>query len=191
MAAGVVGHLSVEELEERYRAASETVAKSHFQAIWLLAKGRSVAEVAEVLGFVPRWIELLVARYNAYGPEALGDLRRGNGRAATLLTAEVLMALSDRLREPPEDGGLGTGPKVAAWMAARLGRDKVHPQRGWDALKKLAWSIQVPRPRHPQAAGEAERETLKKTSPRRSPKPARATPTSRSKCGRATSTGSA
>src|SRR3954451_25103043 len=34
---------------------------------------------------------------------------------------------------PPADGGLWTGPKVATWMAARLGR-QVRPQRGWDYL---------------------------------------------------------
>ncbi|MBF0563170.1 MAG: winged helix-turn-helix domain-containing protein [Alphaproteobacteria bacterium] len=190
MAVTVAGHLSIEELEDRYRSATETVAKSHLQTIWLLAKGRSIGDVAEILGFVPRWVELLVSRYNKAGPEALGDQRRGNGRTATLLTDEVLMALADRLREPPDDGGLWTGPKVAAWIAARLGLEKVHPQRGWDALKKLEWSIQVPRPRHPRAATEAEHETLKKTSPLRSPKPPSNIPTNRSKSGQPTNTGS-
>jgi transposase len=189
MVVSLAEHLSIEELEKRYRSASETVARSHFQTIWLLAKGRSLAEVADVLGFVPRWIELLVARYNAIGPEALGDQRRGNGRAATVLTAEVMMALADRLRDPPDDGGLWTGPKVAVWIAARLGREKVHPQRGWDALRKLEWSIQAPRPRHPRAATEEGHETLKKTSPTRSRKPPCSIPTSRSKSGRRTSTG--
>ena len=54
MAVTVASHLSIEELEGRYRSASETVAKSHFQTIWLLAKGRGVGEVADSLGFAPR-----------------------------------------------------------------------------------------------------------------------------------------
>jgi hypothetical protein len=39
----------------------------------------------------------------------------------------------------------------------------VHPQRGWEALKRLAWSVQAPRPRHPRSAGPEQREALKKT----------------------------
>src|SRR5687768_1362065 len=77
----------------------------HFQAIWLLAQGRTVLEVAEVLAFVPRWVTQLAARYNASGPEALGDRRRRNGRTASLLTEAVLAALAGRVRTPPEDGG--------------------------------------------------------------------------------------
>ena len=53
-----------------------------------------------------------------------------------MLTAAVLAALSERLREPPEDGGQWTGPKVARWMAARLGLAKVHAQRGWAEAPK-------------------------------------------------------
>ena len=93
---------SVTELEERYRAARDVTEARHLQAIWLLAQGRAVLDVAGVLAFTPRWVEELAARYNARGPEALGDQRRRNGRAASVLTAAVLAALSERLREPPE-----------------------------------------------------------------------------------------
>src|SRR3712207_7515862 len=91
--ARIVGHLSVEELEARYRAARDVTEARHFQAIWLLAQGRTVLEVSEVLAFVPRWVTQLAARYNASGPEALGDRRRRNGKAASLLTEGVLAAL--------------------------------------------------------------------------------------------------
>jgi transposase len=137
---------------------------------WLLAEGRTVLEVAEVLAFVPRWVEELAARYNTFGPEALGDQRRRNGRTASLLTPDLLAALAERLREPPEDGGLWSGPKVAAWMARHRGLAKVHPQRGWEALKRLEWSVQTPRPRHPRAATPEDREALKKSWTRRSRK---------------------
>ncbi len=138
--ARIAGHLSVEELEARYRAARDVTEARHFQAIWLLAQGRTVLEVSEVLAFVPRWVTQLAARYNASGPAALGDQRRRNGRPASLLTPELLAALAERLQRPPEDGGVWSGPKVAAWMARHLGRVAVHPQRGWDALRRLGWS---------------------------------------------------
>jgi transposase len=187
----IVEHLSVEELETRYRAAHDATEARHFQAVWLLAQGRTVLEVAEVLAFVPRWVEQLAARYNASGPEALGDRRRHNGKAASLLTPELLAALAERLKRPPEDGGLWSGPKVAAWMAGHLGLAAVHPQRGWEALKRLEWSVQAPRPRHPRAATPAQREALKKSWTRRSRRPRPNTPTARSRSGPRTSTVSA
>src|ERR671918_1272772 len=100
--ARIVGHLPVEELEARYRAARDVTAARHYQAIWLLAQGRTVLEVSEVLAFVPRWVTRLAARYNASGPAALGDRRRRNGRAASLLSKEVLSALAERVKTPPE-----------------------------------------------------------------------------------------
>src|SRR3954451_12832831 len=77
--ARVAGHLSVEDLEAGFRSARDPTAARHFQVIWLLARGHTIADVAAVTSFVPRWIEQLLARYNAHGPEALGDLRRRNG----------------------------------------------------------------------------------------------------------------
>ena len=71
--ARIVGHLSVAELEARYRAARDVTEARHAQAIWLLAQGRTVLEVAEVLAFAPRWVTQLAARYDACGPAALGD----------------------------------------------------------------------------------------------------------------------
>jgi hypothetical protein len=53
-------------------------------------------------------------------------------------------------------------------MASALGLEKVAPQCGWEALWAIGWTIQVPRPRHPQAATAEEREAFKKSSPRQS-----------------------
>jgi transposase len=189
--ARIVDHLPLEELEARYRAARDATEARHTQAIWLLAQGRTVLEVAEVLAFVPRWVEELAARYNALGPEALGDQRRRNGRAASLLREDVLAALAERMRTPPETGGLWSGPKVAAWMARHLGLARVHPQRGWEALKRIEWSLQAPRPRHPRAATPEQRAAFKGGSMPLSPRPGQRIPTGRSRSGRRTSTASA
>ena len=186
--ARIVGHLPVEELEARYRAARDVTEARHSQAIWLLAQGRTVLEVAEVLAFVPRWVEELAARHNASGPDALGDQRRRNGRAASLLTPALLAALAARVKRPPDDGGLWTGPKVAAWMARRLGLAKVHPQRGWEALKRIEWSIQAPRPRNPRAATPEQRAAFKRGSRKPSRRPRRRIPIGRSRSGRKMST---
>jgi transposase len=187
----IAPHLSVDELGARYRAATDVIEKSHVQAIWLLAKGHGKAEVGELLGFSRRWLNRLIARYNARGPESLGDQRAHNGTEATILTEEVLGVVAQRIEAPPADGGLWTGPKVAAVMAEALGLKSVHPQRGWDALKKLKWSIQRPYPRHARAATEEECAAFKKNSMGRWRRSAPSPPSCPSRSGPRTSTGSA
>jgi transposase len=159
-------HLSAAELEARYKTAADPVAKSHFHAVWLLSLGYKTGEVAAILSFSARWVQRLVKRYNEQGPDRLSDRRLGNGAAPAILTPEALAALKERLKTPPDEGGLWTGPKVARWLAKFHGRKSVHDQRGWDALVAIEYSIQKPRPRHPGAAGEEERAALKKTARR-------------------------
>ena len=109
--ATVSEHLSVDELEERYVSCSDVTAARHFQAIWLLARGHTVSQVSATTAFGERWIEQLLARYNAEGPDALGDLRRRNGASATILKPELL----EKLRHAP-------------WRAAARWRAVVEPQ---------------------------------------------------------------
>jgi len=162
----IASHLSPEELGARYKMAADPVSQSHFHALWLLSLGYKTAEVAQILSFSPRWVQRLVKRYNAQGPDSLSDLRSQNGAAPAILTKEALASLKERLKSPPGDGGLWTGPKVARWLAQFHGRQSVHDQRGWDALVAIEYSIQCPRPRHPSAAGEEDRAQLKKTARR-------------------------
>jgi hypothetical protein len=101
------------------------------------------------------------------------------------------VALKERLKTPPDDGGLWTGPKIARWLAAYHGLKSVHDQRGWDALMAIGYSIQQPRPRHPQAASEKDRTRLKKSSSVPLPASAASIRTPRSRSGRRTSIASA
>ena len=160
-ASGLAAHLSPAELGQRYRAAQCPVERSHLQIVRLLSQGRGEREVARVTGHGRRWVGEVMRRYNEGGPDGLGDRRRGNAGAKPLLGAEDEAALRAALAGPPSDGGLWTGPKVAAWMGARLGR-RVWPQRGWDCLRRLGHSPQVPRPRHAKAAGAEEQAEYKK-----------------------------
>jgi transposase len=184
-------HLSTDELEARVRAAETVVERTHFQVIWLLAKGRSTRETAEITALSERWVDKLAERYARRGVGALGDQRRGNRGARPLLSDEDLEALRARLQAPPDDGGQWTGPKVALWIAARLGLEHVHPPRGWEALKKLRWSIQAPRPRNPKAANSDEETAFKKSLSRSPLKKRASTRTRRSRSGPPTNTASA
>ena len=158
----IKAQLSSFELETRYEAAADPVGKNHFHALWLLSSGYEVDEVTEILSFSPRWVRALIKRYNEGGAEALGDQRIHNGTRPTILTPEALAALKERIKTPPDDGGLWTGPKIARWFAKFHGLQSVHDQRGWDALIAIGYSIQQPRPRHPDAATKEDRAALKK-----------------------------
>lgn len=148
-------HLARHELETRYRRASDPVVRSHWQVIWLLARGWVAAQVAAVTGYTVNWVRTLARRYNQLGPAGLDDRRHRNPGAAGLLSATQRAALVAALAQPPPDGGVGTGPKAAAWMAATLGR-RVHPQRGWEILRRSGWTAKVPRPRHAKVEPEAQ-----------------------------------
>jgi transposase len=166
----IKSYLSSVELEARYKTAADPVAKSHFHTVWLLSLGYESEEVAELLSFSSRWVRELLRRYNAGGPQALGDQRVHNGSEPVILTCAALCALRERIKTLPDDGGLWSGPKVARWLAEYHGLQSVHDQRGWDALIAIGYSIQAPRPRHPAAASDEDRAALKKTSKLRRPR---------------------
>jgi transposase len=156
----IMPHLSLEELEQRYRQASDGVERSHYQIIWLLAQGRRSEEVAELTGYSRAWIYELVSSYNRLGPEALGDKRHENPGAVPLLNEFQQAQLWQLIQEQTPDGDLWTGPKVAAWMSELLGHP-VHPQRGWEYLRAMEMRRRRPRPSHVEADPQ-EQEAWKK-----------------------------
>jgi transposase len=167
------------------------VAKRHFHALWLLSCGYEVEEVGELLSLSSRWVRQLVRRYNEGGPDRLGDRRCQNGTAPSILTPQALAALQERLKAPPDDGGVWTAPKVAQFLAAFHRRGKVHDQRGWEALIAIGYTVQKPRPQHPQAASEADRAALKKSWRRPPRRSSAGIPRRRSNYGRSMNTASA
>jgi transposase len=135
--------------------------RAHLQAILLRMQGWRTPEVARVCGFRDDWIRQLVRRYNADGPESLGDGRQRNGKKP-ILSADLLQELRRAVLDTrPRSGGLWTGPKVAHWMSEKLNRP-VSPQLAWDYLQRLKMSKQTPRPRHAKANAKAQ-EDFKKT----------------------------
>ena len=157
-------HLSTAALERRYRDARDPVERSHYQIIWLLSQGTSTSEVMAVTGYGRRWIQELARRYNERGPAGVGDRRRHNPGAERLLSQQQREELGAALLSPPPDGGMWNSRKVAAWISERTGR-QVGVQRGWEYLRLLGRTPQVPRPAHAKADPQAQ-ETFKGNSPR-------------------------
>lgn len=157
----IIPHLTVDELERRYRQASHHIERSHYQIIWLLAQGRPTKEVAAVTGYSRSWIYELVRSYNRLGVAALGDLRRHNPGASPKLNDLQEAQLLQAIRGSAPDGGLWNGRKVTDYLRQSFGISLTR-QQGWLYLKQMEFRLRVPRPEHQQADEQAQEEWKKK-----------------------------
>ena len=138
-------HLSSAEIAKRMRTCTDVVERTHWEIIWRLDQGQHVPAIAAELGLTETWVRTIVHRYMDQGADGLTDRRRRNPGATPLVSAEVRTALQARLADPPADGGPWTGPKVATWLSERVGRP-IAPQRAWEVLRDLGFTVQRPRP---------------------------------------------
>jgi len=161
-------HLSLEELEQRYRSCKDAKEKTRWQVIWLYAQQTrenrpSTRAVSQATGFSQNWVYKLIRRYNAEGPQGLIDKHRYNpgGDKRALLNQEEQQALRRALQARPPDGGVWTARKVAHWVQAHTGKSMAEVT-AWTYLRRLGFSLQRPRPRHTRAASKQEQEAFKK-----------------------------
>jgi transposase len=174
----IVPHPTPAEIARRYRACRRGVEKTHGQVLGLLTRPDrplTPAQAAEHVGLTPSWVRTLLKRWNAQGPAGLADRRVGTHGGHPELATEPPIDLWAALQQPPPDGGLWTGPKVAADVRDRWGV-VVCKQTGWGWLHELGFARQVPRPHPPEAATPAARRAWK----RRPAGPARRTASARS-----------
>jgi transposase len=153
-------HLGAAELARRYRAARDPVERTHYQIVWLLARGKTTTEVMAATGYSRSWVQEVARRYNRQGAAGLGDRRHRNPGGEALLDQAGRGELRAALAGEAPDGGLWSGPKVAGWIAAKLGRT-VSERSGWVYLRRVGYSPQVPRPAH-AGADAAERAAFPK-----------------------------
>ena len=147
--------LKVKELEQRYRASQDPVARSQWQIVWRLAQGQPSEQVAEVTGYSLTWVRTVARRYNAEGEQGIGDRRHTNPGGPGVLTHERQAELDQALEGAAPDGGLWTGAKVATWIGVRLGHP-VSAATGWRYLRRLDWRRYRPRPQHVKADPAAQ-----------------------------------
>jgi transposase len=147
-------------------SSKDPVLRTHLLIVWHLSLGKTTREVSEATGYSPEWIREISLRYNKDGVEGLGDRRHQNPGAKdrALLSLEHQQELKEALKTPPEEGGMWSSSKVARWIEQKTGRRGVRAQRGWEYLRKLGNSPQVPRPSNAEADPE-EQEAFKKSYP--------------------------
>jgi transposase len=146
--------LDPDEVARRYRACRDGREKTHWQVIWLMTRPGdppTPAAVAPRVGLTPAWVRTVLKRWNADGPAGLADRRKATNGGQPKLSDEQQAALFEALQGRPPDGGLWTGPKVAAYVRDHWGVT-IRPETGWRWLKRLGLSLQVPRPKNPGAA---------------------------------------
>ncbi|NJP04365.1 MAG: helix-turn-helix domain-containing protein [Chloroflexaceae bacterium] len=157
--------MSIDELEQCYRTAPDTVSQSQWQIIWLYARGFSVKHIAEVTGYCTNWIYQILRRYDHDGPDGVGDRRYQNPGQPPLVPPDIRAKLEQALDGPAPDGGIWTFKTVAAWLEQELGLDHVHIPRGWELLRQLGYRPYVPRPQHRKADPDEQMERKKTARP--------------------------
>jgi transposase len=157
-------HLSTDELYRRYRACRHPQEKVRWRALHLISQGEQANRAARRVGRTSGWITQLARRYNERGAEAVPNQKgEMSGGGKPHLDTTAAQALDQALRLAAPDGGLWTAPKVAAWIAARTGQT-VHESTAWRYMRRLGFTLQVPRPQHRRRATLEEQADFKKSS---------------------------
>jgi transposase len=157
-------HLTSNELASRYKTATSARDARHWQLLWQISLEHTIQDAAQTIAMHYDQARNLIRKYNQHGPDSIPDKRktRSHTPRKPLLNQTQRHKLFQALQAPHPDGGLWTGPKVAAWIQQQTGRKHVRPQLGWAYLKRLGFSLQRPRPRHERAKPEAH-EAFKKS----------------------------
>ena len=156
-------YLTSSQLKNHYLGSSDRVESRRWHLLWLVSKNWTIQQASQAVGLNYDYAKDIVKAYNQQGEKVIANRRRQRTAPPphALLNREQLEELRYCLKEPPEDKGIWTGPKVADWIAKKTGREKVWSQRGWDYLKKCCYSPQRPRPRHVKGDPEAQQEFKK------------------------------
>jgi transposase len=154
--------LGAAELRALARREANPRAASRMYAIANALEGMSRAEAARLAGMERQALRDAVTRYNAEGVRGLYD-RPKSGRPPRLDAAEQA-ALGELVLDgpDPEADGLSswTLPELAREIEARFAK-RLHPASLSRVLRRLGFSRQKARPRHPKA-DEAAKEAFKK-----------------------------
>ncbi len=154
-------HLTTEELRTRYRACQKPQEKVRWHALYLISKGMVAADAARRSGRASSWITSLARRYNRDGAAAVPRKQSTKPSHRAKVDTKLGKELDTALRAPAPDGGLWTAPKVAAWITGKSGQ-RVHHSTAWRALRRLGFSLQVPRPANKRRASAEEQAEFKK-----------------------------
>ncbi len=146
----------VEALQAAYRAEKRPEQRQRLHGLWLLRTGRTLAEVAAVLGVHYRTVQRWATWYRVGGRAAVTTPRAGGHGQPARLSPEQQAALAEQVAT----GRFRTAAEIRDWITATYGVE--YTVGGvYDLLARLRCRPKVPRPLHAKA-DLAEQERWKK-----------------------------
>jgi transposase len=155
-------HLTTDQLYKRYRDCRHHQEKLRWRALYLISSGQQAAQAARRVGRSSAWMTKLARRYNQKGPQAVPNQRGESVGRKPRLSKQVALELDKALQGPAPDGGLWTAPKVVTWIKDKTGAS-VNKTTAWRWIRRLGFTLQMPRPTHRKKAGPSEQEAFKKS----------------------------
>ena len=152
-------HLNQEQIRKEMQGPGTREQFQRWQAIYLMAKGLLVEQVAEYVGVAKGTIHQWVFQYNHQGPGSFSLQGRG-GRRFGIMSVEEEADLLESLRAEAERGEIVGAFWLREMVEKKLGRE-VSKDYLYDLLHRHDWRKVVPRPRHPKADVEKQEEFKK------------------------------
>ncbi len=138
-------------LHARYRRERRADVRPRLHGLWLVRRGHTTREVAEVLGVDERTVQRWLAWYRAGGLAPIGGRHAGSQGAPSFLTPEQKAELAEEVAT----GRFRTAAEIRQWVRERWGVE--YTEGGMYALLgRLRCAPKVPRPVHDKADPRAQ-----------------------------------
>ncbi len=158
-------HVSVEEIKERLKNEKRAWCRQRWLIIYnALVDPRQAEEIAKHCAVSKATVHQVISTYNRLGRAAVETPGKG-GRRHQYLSLEEEQAFVAPFFARAEKGEIATTAEIQQAFEARVGHE-VEDTTIYRLLNRHGWRKLVPRPRHPQANSEAQKE-FKKTLRRR------------------------
>jgi transposase len=139
-------------LYELYKQERDHQNRTRLQALWLLRRGHTEKEVAQIVGIHIRTVQRWVSWYREGGVEnILGHRHGGHGGQESRLTLEQEQELKEKSRE----GEFRTIWDGVAWVKETFGIEYTYWGMRW-VFERLDLKKKVPRQVAPQASEEKQ-----------------------------------
>jgi transposase len=150
------------EIRRKYnkkRSVKNTFGYRRLQVLYLRSKGKTNKEIGEICGFCEQFITDLVREYREKGLESILKYRRTTNNRR--MTFEEESEFLEQFREVAEAGQLITVKDILSKFEEKTGKES-NTSTIYNLLKRHGWRKVKPRPRHPGAATEEEKNSSKK-----------------------------
>jgi transposase len=139
-------------LYQLYKQEKDHQNRTRLQALWLIRQGRSMKEVAQIVGVHYRTVQEWVAWYRKGGvEEVLHHRHGGHGGPKRRLTSQQ----EDELKEQASQGEIRAIWEAVDWVDKQFGVKYTYwGMRG--VFQRLKLRSKIPRPSSPQASEEAQ-----------------------------------